>query len=76
MFTFSALIYDGYTQQLVKGDYENKTQFDAFLNAKFGVHVCMWTAKEPTQEVIDAILHASLVAKENSSNKPNLEAKY
>ena len=39
MFTFSALIYDGYKQQLVTGDYEDKTQFDAFLNAKFGVHL-------------------------------------
>jgi|TARA_R110002153_G_scaffold195712_1_gene349003 hypothetical protein len=76
VFTFSALIYDGYKQQLVTGDYEDKTQFDAFLNAKFGVHLCMWSAKEPTQKVIDAMLHASLVAKDNASNKPNLKAKY
>ncbi|CAD5282158.1 conserved hypothetical protein [Alteromonas sp. 38] len=76
MFTFSALIYDGYKQQLVTGDYEDRTQFDVFLNAKFGVHVCMWAAKEPTQKVIDAMLHASLVAKGNSIKNKNLKAKY
>jgi phage-related protein len=76
VFTFSALIYDGYKQQLVTGDYEDKAQFDAFLNTKFGVHVCMWTAKEPTQKVIDVMLQATLVTKENASNKLNLKAKY
>lgn len=76
MFTFSALIYDGYKQQLVTGDYEDKIQFDAFLNTKFGVHVCMWTAKEPTQKAIDAMLHTSLVAKNNAIENQNLKAKY
>lgn len=76
MFTFSALIYDGYKQQLVTGDYEDKTQFDAFLNTKFGVHVCMWTAKEPTQKVIDAMFHASLIAKNTAIENQNLKAKY
>ena len=76
VFTFSALIYDGYKQQLVKGDYEDKNQFDAYLNAKFGVHVCMWTAKEPTQTVIDAMLHTSLIAKNTASENQNLKAKY
>jgi len=71
MFTFSALIYDGYKQQLVSGDYESQIQFNAFLDARFGVYVCMWITQEPTQKVVDAMLYASI----NVKKAYNLKAK-
>jgi len=60
VFTFTALIYDGYKQQLVSGNYENKTQFDAFLAQRFGVYVSMWWTQELTAHVAHGLEQASL----------------
>ena len=54
MYTFTALIYDGYKQQLVSGKYESNDQFDAFLTQRFGVYVCMWRSQELTAHLVNS----------------------
>ena len=46
MFTYSAVIYDGKKQNLVRYDCGTDTEFSSYLESRFGCHVCLWSNKE------------------------------
>lgn len=58
MFIHSAVIYDGKKQNLVRYECRTDTQFKAYLESKFGCHVCLWSNKELSQSTI-AVIEAS-----------------
>lgn len=50
MFYFSALIYNGYYQQLVTGEFGSESDFMQYLDNKFGVYVCLWHDRRSVSE--------------------------
>ena len=59
MYTFSAVIYDGNRQHLVKQDVSDLAAFEAYLQQQYGCYVCLWYNQEPTQSVLDVIASTS-----------------
>ncbi|GMM68127.1 hypothetical protein MTsDn1_14220 [Alteromonas sp. MTD1] len=58
MFTFSAVIYDGNKQNLVKFDARTESDFDAYLQSRFGCYVCLWSNKELSASTISMIANS------------------
>lgn len=59
LYTFSAIIYDGNKQHLVKQDVLDQVAFEAYLQQQYGCYVCLWCNQEPTQSVLDVIASTS-----------------
>jgi len=59
LYTFSAIIYDGNRQHLVKQDVSDHEAFETYLQQQYGCYVCLWCNKEPTQSVLDVIASTS-----------------
>jgi len=55
VFTFSAVIYDGNKQNLVTFDAKTESDFVAFLEARFGCYVCLWSNKELSETTLKMI---------------------
>ena len=71
MFTFSAVVYDGNKQTLVRYDGRTDTEFSAYLEARYGCYVCLWSNKELSQSTL-ATIAASRKLQNNQENTPNL----
>ena len=52
MFTFSAVIYDGNKQSLVRHNCKTDSEFSAFLEARYGCYVCLWSNKELSENTL------------------------
>ena len=64
MFTYSAVIYDGKKQNLVRYDCGTDTEFSSYLEARFGCHVCLWSNKELSEAAMSAISTSQEQSKE------------
>lgn len=55
MYIFSAVIYDGKKQHLIKQECRTDTEFASYLERQFGCHVCLWSSKELSETALLAI---------------------
>ena len=55
MFIYSAVIYDGNKQNLVRHECRTDTEFSSFLENEFGCHVCLWSNKELSESTLAAV---------------------
>ena len=55
MFTFSAVIYDGNKQSLVRYDGNDEEAFERYLNEKYACYVCLWSNKELSERAVTTI---------------------
>ncbi|GFD69592.1 hypothetical protein [Alteromonas sp. KUL106] len=66
MFTYSAVIYDGKKQNLVRYECRTDTEFSSYLESRFGCHVCLWSNKELSENTMAAIAASrQLIEKDN-----------
>ena len=71
MFTFSAVIYDGNKQTLVRYNGRTDAEFSDYLEARYGCYVCLWLNKELSESTL-ATIAASRKLQNNQENTPNL----
>lgn len=68
MFTYSAVIYDGKKQNLVKYECGTDTEFKSYLDSHYGCHVCLWSNKELSEATL-----ASIAATRTQTNLDDLD---
>ncbi|AUC87882.1 hypothetical protein CW735_06520 [Alteromonas sp. MB-3u-76] len=61
MFTFSAVIYNGNKQILIRHDCKTDTEFSDYLESQYGCHVCLWSNKELSESTLANIAAAKRV---------------
>lgn len=69
MFTYSAVIYDGKRQNLVRYDCGTDTEFSSYLESRFGCHVCLWSNKEVSETTMAAIAASRVQSKKDGLDK-------
>lgn len=72
MFTYSAVIYDGKKQSLVRHECGTDTEFTSYLDSRFGCHVCLWSNKELSANTLAVIEAARSNSKKDDFDKTNV----
>ena len=68
MFTYSAVIFDGKKQSLVRYEYGTDTEFTSYLESRFGCHVRLWSDKELSENTLAAIAASQKQSKKENFN--------
>lgn len=69
MFTYSAVVYDGKKQNLVRYECGTDTEFASYLESRFGCHVCLWSNKELSENTMAAIAASHAQSKNEGLDK-------
>ena len=69
MFTYSAVIYDGKKQNLVRYHCGTDTEFSSYLESRFGCHVFLWSNKELSETTMAAIAASRAQSKKDGLDK-------
>ena len=68
MFTYSAVIFDGKKQSLVRYECGTDTEFTSYLESRFGCHVRLWSDKELSENALAAIAASQKQSKKENFN--------